>query len=56
MKKMNNLESNYKVEELDIEKMQIVSGGINPWVIGAAAWLANGVVQNWADIKKGILL
>ncbi|MCH2451441.1 MAG: class IIb bacteriocin, lactobin A/cerein 7B family [Gracilimonas sp.] len=54
MNKINNVQSNYKAEELDHEEMKLINGGINPWVIGAVAWLANGVVQNWADIKKGI--
>lgn len=54
MKKINNLKSNYKVEELDFESMQLFNGGINPWVIGLMAWFGNEVVQNWDDIKKGM--
>ena len=54
MKKLNNVQSNYKAKELDHEEINSINGGFNPWALGAADWLGNEIVQNWEDIKKGM--
>lgn len=52
---MRELEiSNYEVQPLNNSEKLKISAGLPWWVpAGAGAWVLNGVVNNWADVKKG---
>jgi len=54
MDKSNNL----NLIELDNHQLKNIDGGITipKWTpLGAAAWLTYEVINNWSDVKSGVI-
>lgn len=48
------MEVNSKLVALDNSELQTINGGaIPPIVWGPAIWLANEIINNWQEIKRG---